>query len=54
MNEENKLDVIAKIVLSEYERKEKLRAIINELSWHYYFGRVSSISAAAMMRGMFR
>lgn len=52
MNEDNKLDVMAKIALSEYERKEKLRAIINEPFWHYYFGRVSSILGIVLFLGL--
>ena len=38
MNKDKQNEIIAKLLLAEYERKEKLKKIIDESIWHYYFG----------------
>jgi hypothetical protein len=49
----DKEDVIAKMVLSEFERKEKLRKIINESAWHYYFGNARCLIAMLLVFAFF-
>ena len=45
MNKEKQEEVIAKLALSEFERKEKLRKLIDEPAWHYYFGNARFVIA---------
>ena len=45
MNKEKHEEVIAKLALIEYERKAKLREIIDESAWHYYFGNARFVIA---------
>ena len=49
MNKEKQEEIIAKLALSEYERKAKLKKIINETSLHCYFCKVHGICSILIM-----